>query len=164
MGQFERIRTLLADQPNSAISFTPLLIGLYGGYVDHLLKIVCYTDHIIFERHYRLQLPKQFTKSKALTLKEFQSLELGDYIVHTDYGIGRFSGLQTFTLQGNTQEAIRLVYKNHDIVYVNVHDLHKISKYTGKEGHIPTMSKLGTTTWENKKKVAKKRSKILLKN
>ncbi|MCR9062610.1 MAG: transcription-repair coupling factor [Cytophagales bacterium] len=133
--------------------------SLSEGFIDQQTKIVCYTDHQIFERYHRYHVKEKFTKSKALTIKELKSLKAGDFVTHIDYGIGRFAGMETIDVKGKKQEAIRLIYKDNDLLFINIHSLHKIAKYSGKEGTPPAMSKLGTGEWETKKKKVKKQVK-----
>src|SRR5690606_4724490 len=94
-----------------------------------------------------------------LTLRELRSLNPGDYVVHIDYGVGRFVGLEKVEVNGKEQEALRLIYRDDDLLYLSIHSLHKISKYSGKEGGPPAISKLGSQDWENKKKRVKKKVK-----
>ncbi|WP_268033157.1 transcription-repair coupling factor [Algoriphagus sp. PAP.12] len=139
-------------------------LGLREGFEDRKSKLVCYTDHQIFERFHRYKTRKKASKSKALTIKELKSLHPGDYIVHVDYGVGRFAGLEKVEVGGKMQEAVRLVFRDDDLLYVNIHSLHKISKYSGQEGQAPSMSKLGSPDWENKKRKAKKQVKDIAKD
>lgn len=156
--QLERLKGIFEEiQPE--LQFQPLNFALRQGYVDHSLKKVCYTDHQIFERFHRYRAKEKFTKSKALTLRELQTLQPGDFVTHIDYGIAKFAGLEKKEVNGHDQEAIRLVFKDDDLLYVSIHSLHKISKYSGKEGTPPIVSKLGTQEWENKKSKVKKRVK-----
>ena len=115
------------------------------------IKIVCYTDHQIFARFHKYKVREKFSKTKAITLKELKTLQPGDYVTHIDYGIGRFAGLDKVDVGGKMQEAIRLVFRDNDLLYVSIHSLHKIAKYSGKEGQAVAMSKLGSSEWENKK-------------
>jgi transcription-repair coupling factor (superfamily II helicase) len=124
--------------------------------------LVCYTDHQIFERYHRFRLKEGFRQAKqALTLKEIYNLQKGDYVTHIDHGVGQFSGLETIDVNGKPQEAIRLVYKDGDVLYVGIHSLHRISKFTGKDGSVPKMNKLGTQAWTNLKNKTKKKIKEL---
>ncbi len=141
-----------------------LVASIRGGFIDNELKLACFTDHQLFERFHRYKTKQKYTKSKALTLKELKTLSPGDYVTHIEYGIGRFAGLEQIDHNGNKQEAIRLVYKDDDLLYVNVQSLHKISKYSGKEGAPPNISKLGTQEWENKKRATKKKVKDIAKD
>lgn len=156
--QLEQLQMLLSKQDPSA-SFTPLLVGLRQGFIDLQMGITCYTDHQIFDRYYRYQSPQRYAKTQAITLRELRTLQVGDYVVHIDYGIGRFAGLSKVTIKDRPQEVVRLVYKDDNIVCVGLQSLHKISKYTGKEGTVPTITKLGSSAWEQKKKKVKNRVK-----
>ena len=138
------------------MQFQHLLLALREGYVDEQLELAVYTDHQLFERYYRAQETRKFSKKKALTLRELKTLQPGDYVTHQDYGIARFAGLTQVEINGQIQEAIRLVYRDDDLLTVSIHSLHKIAKYSGAEGSPPTMSKLGSPEWENKKKSVKK--------
>lgn len=160
--QLDRLKGIF-EEINGQLKFQPLEFSLRQGFVDQTLKIVCYTDHQIFERFHRYRAKEKFSKSKALTLRELQTLQPGDFVTHIDYGIAKFAGLEKKEVNGHDQEAIRLVFRDDDLVYVSIHALHKISKYTGKEGSPPVMSKLGTQEWENKKSKAKKRVKDIAK-
>ena len=160
--QFDRLQTLLAEQDES-ITFTPLTLGLRQGFVDPQVGIACYTDHQIFDRYYRYQSPKRYSKTQAVTLRELRTLQTGDYVVHIDHGIGRFAGLSKVDANGKQQEVIRLLYKDNDLVYVSLQSLHKISKYTGKEGVLPTITKLGSSAWDQKKKKVKSKVKDIAK-
>ncbi|MDB0063100.1 transcription-repair coupling factor, partial [Crocinitomicaceae bacterium] len=126
------------------------------------LKLTCYTDHQIFERYHRFQLKEGFRQAKqALMLKDIYNLQKGDYITHIDHGVGQFSGLQTIDVNGKEQEAIRLIYKDGDVLYVGIHSLHRISKFSGKDGISPKMNKLGTQAWNTLKNKTKKKIKEL---
>ncbi|HLP34776.1 MAG TPA: transcription-repair coupling factor [Amoebophilaceae bacterium] len=158
VGQLTRLHAVLDEKPNKP-TFEPLLLGLREGFIDHNAKLLCYTDHQIFNRYYRYQPPKRIGQTEALLIQEVKNLHLGDYVVHRDHGIGRFSGLHILQANGSKQEAIRLVYRNNDTVFVNVNELYKISKYTSKEGAPPTLNTLGTAAWQHKKSAIKKQIK-----
>ncbi len=160
--QLEKLRGIL-EEISAQMSFQSLEFSLRQGFVDQILKIVCYTDHQIFERFHRYRAKEKFTKSKALTLRELQTLQPGDFVTHIDYGIAKFAGLEKKVVNGHEQEAIRLVYRDDDLLYVSIDALHKISKYSGKDGAPPVISKLGTQEWESKKAKAKKRVKDIAK-
>jgi transcription-repair coupling factor (superfamily II helicase) len=160
--QLERLKGIF-EQIHPELSFRPLEFALRQGYVDHTLKIVCYTDHQIFERFHRYRAREKFSKSKALTLRELHTLQPGDFVTHIDYGIGKFAGLEKKEVNGHEQESIRLVYRDDDILYVSIHSLHKISKYTGKEGAPPLVNKLGSQEWDSKKAKVKKKVKDIAK-
>ncbi len=157
--QLDRLQEIFEEIDPTA-TFHGMHASLRGGFVDQNLKVACYTDHQIFERFHRFRLKDKQSRSKALTLKELNTLKTGDFVTHVDHGIGRFAGLVKIN-QGNNkdkaQEAVRLIYKDDDILYVNIHAIHKISKYSGREGLAPKMSKLGSPEWENKKTRAKKK-------
>lgn len=161
--QINRLENILHEL-DPTLKTQSLLIGLREGFVDKTLRVACYTDHQIFERFHRYKTKARSSKSKALTLKEIKSLHPGDYIVHIDYGVGRFAGLEKVNVNGKLQEAVRLVFRDDDLLYVNIHSLHKISKYTGQEGSAPTMSKLGSPEWDNKKQKVKGKVKDIAKD
>ncbi len=155
--QLERLQGIFEEiQP--ALKFQPLELSISNGFIDHSLKIICYTDHQIFGRFHRFRAKEKFSKSKALTFRELQTLQPGDFVTHIDYGIGKFAGLEKKEVNGKEQEAVRLVFRDNDMLYVSIHSLHKISKYSGKEGTPPLVSKLGSDEWANKK--ARIRSKV----
>ncbi|MBC7862479.1 MAG: transcription-repair coupling factor, partial [Bacteroidia bacterium] len=140
--------------------FEPAYLNIHEGFIDHELKIAAYTDHQVFERYHKFFLKENsFKKTEALTLKEIQSLNPGDYVTHIDHGIGRFAGLEKMMVNGKQQEAVKLVYKDNDILLVSVHSLHRIAKYSGKEGNVPRMDKLGSTHWQTLKQKTKKKVK-----
>lgn len=160
--QIERLLNIFAELDPS-LTVQPLLIGVRAGFVDPSLQLACYTDHQIFDRFHRSKTRVKAGKSKSLTLRELKTLQPGDFVVHIDYGVGRFAGLEKVEVNGNFQEAIRLVFRDDDLLYINIHALHKISKYSGQEGTIPTMSKLGSPEWENKKTKVKSKVKDIAK-
>ena len=161
--QIQRLETIF-EEIDSEISFTGLTASLREGFIDDHEELCIYTDHQIFDRFHRYKGKEKFTKSKALTLKELKTLQPGDFVTHIDYGVGRFAGLDTVDVSGNKQEAVRLVYRDDDLLYVSLHSLHKISKYSGKEGEPPSINKLGSPDWENKKKKVKKKVKDIAKD
>lgn len=161
--QVERLHGIF-EEIHPELKFQPLEFSLRQGYVDQSLKIVCYTDHQIFERYYRYRNKEKFSKTKALTFRELQTLQPGDYVTHIDYGIGKFAGLEKKEVEGKEQEAIRLVFRDDDLLYVSIHSLHKISKYSGKEGTPPSISKLGSGEWDSKKAKVKKKVKDIAKD
>ncbi|MEM7548457.1 MAG: transcription-repair coupling factor [Bacteroidota bacterium] len=156
--QIERLNQIF-EEINPEVEFQALPTSLRRGFVDEDLLLACYTDHQIFDRFHRYKVKEKHSKSRALTLKELKTLQPGDYVVHIDYGIGRFAGLDKVDVNGKDQETLRIIYRDDDLLYISVHSLHKISRYTGKEGIPPTMSKLGSPEWENKKKRVKKQVK-----
>jgi len=159
--QIERLNVVLnSEEINANVHFEPIISSIHGGFLDNDLRVCCYTDHQIFERYYKFKTSdNSLVKGKeVLTLSELQDLHPGDYVVHTDHGIGRFGGLETIETNGKKQEAIRLIYKDNDILLVNIHSLHRISKYKGKDAEPPHIYKLGSGTWQKLK--AKTKSKV----
>jgi transcription-repair coupling factor (superfamily II helicase) len=157
--QIERLYSIFEDI-GAEVDFISMPIALHEGFILPELKLVCYTDHEIFERYHRFKLKEGFAQSKqALTLKEIYNLQKGDYVTHIDHGVGQFSGLQTIDVNGKPQEAIRLLYRDGDVLYVSIHSLHRISKFTGKDGTAPKMNKLGTQTWATLKNKTKTKIK-----
>lgn len=161
--QIERLTTIF-EELDSSVIFEPLYVSLRQGFIDKTLQLSCYTDHQLFDRFHRYKTRTSHAKSRALTLKELRSLNTGDYVVHIDHGIGRFAGLEKVDVGGREQEAVRLVYRDNDLLYVSIHSLHKISKYSGQESVPPSISKLGSPDWDNKKKKAKKQVKDIAKD
>tara|TARA_B100000683_G_C12505210_1_gene558906 strand:- start:3117 stop:5756 length:2640 start_codon:yes stop_codon:yes gene_type:complete len=157
--QLERLHDIFTDREDDA-PYNPIAMELSEGFVDKALKILVYTDHQLFDRYHRFRLKEGYKKSKeALTIKELMALEVGDFVVHIDHGIGQFSGLHKIEVNGKEQEAIRLSYKGGDVLYVSIHSLHRISKFTSKEGTHPKVNKLGTATWAKTKAKTKSRVK-----
>lgn len=158
MQQLERLQTIF-EEVDPLLNFDQLNAGLRAGFIDDQMQLLCYTDHQVFDRFHRYKIKEKHSKSKALTLKELKTLQPGDYVVHIDHGVGRFAGMDTVDNNGNKQEVLRLVYRDDDLLYVSVHSLHKITKYSGKEGTPPSINKLGSQEWENKKKRVKRKVK-----
>ncbi|GGF01079.1 transcription-repair coupling factor [Flavobacterium limi] len=136
-----------------------IVLPLYQGFIDEENQITAYTDHQIFERYHKFNIKNGYSKKQNITLKELTALSVGDYVTHIDHGIGKFGGLQKIQVEGKTQEAIKLVYADNDIVYVSIHSLHKISKYNGKDGTPPKIYKLGSNAWKVLKQKTKARVK-----
>ena len=158
--QTDRLKAIFDDK-ESGIQFVAIDHTLHEGFIDHSAKICCYTDHQIFERYHRVTLRSENARrGKAIiTLKEINQLQVGDYVVHVDHGIGQFAGLVTTNFHGRPQETIKLVYKGGDTVFVSIHNLHRISKYKGREGSEPTISRLGSGAWERMKERTKDKVK-----
>ena len=148
-----------ANHENVRNQYHTIVASLYQGFIDEENQIACYTDHQIFERYHKFSIKNGYSKKQTLTLKELNSLSVGDYVTHIDHGIGKFGGLQKIQVEGKTQEAIKLVYADNDIVYVSIHSLHKISKYNGKDGIPPKIYKLGSNAWKVLKQKTKARVK-----
>ncbi|NVO03432.1 MAG: transcription-repair coupling factor, partial [Bacteroidetes bacterium] len=167
--QIERIYTIFEDivknrNLNKNIEFTPIHLSIHEGFVDKDLKTAFYTDHQIFERYHRFKLKENFVNKEALTLKEFSDLKPGDFITHINHGIGRFSGLEKIEINGKQREAIRLIFKDDSILHISIQSLHKISKYSAKDGAQPTLNRLGSQTWTNLKNKTKQKVKDIAKD
>jgi transcription-repair coupling factor (superfamily II helicase) len=160
--QTERLQSIFDDRDFN-VEFTPLLFTIHEGFVDRDLKIVIYTDHQIFERYHRYKLQTANKSKASISIKELNKLHQGDYVVHIDHGIGKFAGLVKTEVNGKTQEAIRLVYRDNDSLLVSIHSLHRISKYKGKDGTEPNINKLGTGAWQKMKTRAKGKVKDIAK-
>ena len=156
--QAKRFHDIFDDYKHE-VHYETVIFPLYQGFVDVENKLVCYTDHQIFERYYKFRLKNGYAKKQAITLQELNKLEKGDYVTHMDHGIGKFAGLQKIDVQGKKQEAIKLVYGERDILYVSIHSLHKISKFNGKDGKAPKVYKLGSGAWKKIKQKTKARVK-----
>lgn len=141
------------------ILFHPLMINIHEGFINHQLKVAVFTHHQIFERYHKYKLKKGYSKSEAINLKTLMELQTGDYVTHIDHGVGKYSGLETIDVNGKKQEAVRLIYKNKDILYVGINSLYKIAKFTGKEGKKPRLNKLGSDAWQRLKRKTKKKVK-----
>jgi len=147
------------DDAEQTVHYKTIVLSLYQGFVDHDNKITCYTDHQIFERYHKFHLKNGYAKKQAITLKELTNLDIGDYVTHIDHGIGRFGGLQKIDVEGNKQEAIKLIYGERDVLYLSIHSLHKITKFNGKDGKPPKVYKLGSKAWKTLKAKTKSRVK-----
>jgi transcription-repair coupling factor (superfamily II helicase) len=156
--QLERLHTIFTDL-KAAIQLTPVPISIHQGFIDDDLKVVCYTDHQIFQRYHKYRVKQAYNKNKALTLRTLRELQPGDYVTHIDHGVGVYSGLQKIEANGKLQEAVRIIYKDSDILYVNINSLHKIAKFTGKEGSVPRVNKLGSDVWNRLKEKTKTKVK-----
>ena len=158
--QADRLKAIFEERGDN-IPFTPIGHTIHEGFCDNTLKIALFTDHQLFGRfhNYRLRSERARNGKVALTIKELKEFGIGDYIVHIDHGVGKFGGLVRIPNGSSTQEAIKLIYRNDDIVFVSIHNLHKISKYRGKEGEPPAVNKLGTGAWEKMKERTKKKIK-----
>jgi len=147
------------NSENIRKQYNTIVLPIYQGFIDEENQLACYTDHQIFERYHKFNIKSTISKKQNITLKELTTLTVGDYVTHIDHGIGRFGGLQKIQVEGKTQEAIKLVYADNDIVYVSIHSLYKISKYTGKDGTPPKIYKLGSNAWKILKQKTKARVK-----
>jgi transcription-repair coupling factor (superfamily II helicase) len=156
--QLERLHTIFEDL-KAEIPFTPIAHSIHEGFIDEDLKVACFTDHQIFQRYHKYKVKQAYNKNKAITLRTLRELQPGDYVTHIDHGVGVYSGLQKIEANGRLQEAVRIIYKDSDILYVNINSLHKISKYTGKEGSVPKVNKLGSDAWQKLKEKTKTKVK-----
>ena len=159
--QLDRIQAILNDiQHHDELhsDFEQRLIAIHAGFIDHDAKVCHYTDHQIFERYHRYHLRDNFSTKQAITLKDLYDLKPGDYVTHIDHGIGRFEGLMTIEHNGKPQEVLRITYNHGDTLYISVHSLHQIAKYSSKDGAEPTLSTLGSNTWNRLK--TKTKSKV----
>lgn len=167
--QMKRLHAIVEDIQNKAgyefkldKALIPVFLPIHEGFKSEDMKLACYTDHEIFGRYHRFRLEDSYYKAKeAITLQELFELKPGDYVTHIDHGIGRFAGLEKVEVNGNMQEVVRILYKDNDLLYVSIHSLHRISKYSGKEGHAPVLDKLGSANWKNLKRKTKGRIKTL---
>ncbi len=137
--------------------------AFYGGFVDHSNKTLLYTDHQIFNRFHASRLDDNSSQRERLTMEDLLSLKPGDYVTHIDYGVGKFGGLEKINNNGRIQETIRLIYKDNDILYVSIHALHKVSRYSGKEGVEPKLNRLGSSAWQRLKNKTKSKVKDIAK-
>ncbi len=155
--QVERLYAIF-DDLDPEVQFEPVFHAISEGFIDHDLKLACYTDHQLFDRFYKYKTRERYSRTKSITLKELRELKPGDFVVHVDHGIGKFAGLEKMEMGGNRVEAVRLVYRDNDLLYVTINSLDKISKYVGKDGTEPRMNKLGSDAWEKLK--AKTKDKV----
>ena len=158
--QIDRISSIFEERGTN-IPFTPILKTLHEGFIDHDLRLCCFTDHQIFDRFHKFTLRSDMARAGkvAMTLKELNQFKVGDYVVHIDHGVGKFGGLLTTNINGRTQEVIKLIFKDDDVIFVSIHALHRISKYKSKEGEEPRINKLGTGAWERLKERTKSKVK-----
>ncbi len=162
--QIARLQNIFEEQAKTeadAIHFLPVNKAIHEGFIDHTLKLCFFTDHQLFDRFhkYNLKSDKAHRGKVALTLKEIQQFEIGDYVVHIDHGVGRFGGLVRIPQGDVMQEMIKITYQHEDTVYVSIHALHKVSKYKGKEGEPPRLNRIGGGAWERMKERVKTKVK-----
>ena len=156
--QIERFYSIFEDL-EAPVQFIPINTSLSAGFIDEEQKIACYTDHQIIKRFHRYRLKRGFSKTESINLRMLRELQVGDFVTHIDHGVGRYSGLEKIDISGHIQESVRLIYHNNDVLYVSINSLHKIAKYSGKEGSAPKLSKLGSDAWERTKNRTKKKVK-----
>jgi transcription-repair coupling factor (superfamily II helicase) len=149
------------DDLKPKFQYITLNEAIQNGFIDRELNIACYTDHQIFERYHKFHIKQGYSKDKALTVKLLRDLQPGDYVTHLDHGVGIYTGLEKINVGGQLQEAIRLVYKDNDVLYVSINSLHKVTKYVGKDGKPPKINKIGSDAWEATKRKAKREIKLI---
>ena len=154
----EKRFTAIFDQ-NEKIKYECIPFTLHQGYIDYTNSQAIYTDHEIFERHYKYKTRTKFNKEKAITIQQLTNLLIGDFVIHIDYGIGKYEGLHKIKVNNKEQEVLKLTYQNGDILYTSIHALHKIAKYSGKEGVTPKINQLGSNVWKKKKEKTKSKVK-----
>ena len=156
--QIDRLKSILVDNTFRA-RFIPVPVSLHEGFVDNDIRIAVYTDHQIFNRYHRVRMRKSVEKSERITINDLSAFQIGDYIVHIDHGVGVYGGLVKTEVNGKIQEAVKLIYKDKDVIFVSVHSLHRISRYRSKDGTPPKIYKLGTGAWQKLKTQTKKKVK-----
>ena len=156
--QAKRFHDIFEDA-EATVNYQTAQLALHQGFVNEDAKIAVYTDHQIFERYHKFKIKNGYAKKQAITLQELTNLEIGDYVTHIDHGIGRFGGLQKIDVEGNKQEAIKLIYGERDVLYLSIHSLHKVTKFKGKDGKAPKVHKLGSKVWKTLKEKTKSRVK-----
>ena len=156
--QEERFNQILENSKDEII-YSILVTSLREGFIDNDNKIAVYTDHQIFNRHHRFKSKTKFTDKQSITLKQLTNLQIGDFVTHIDHGVGEFAGLHKIDNNGKKQESIKLTYKQGDILYISIHSLHKIAKFSGKEGIEPKINQLGSPVWQKTKQKAKAKVK-----
>lgn len=158
--QIDRIQAILRDlqagtHKSLRAQFSPIAHSLHAGFTDYRTQLSIFTDHQIFERYHKFQLRDGYSAKESLTIKDFYALKPGDYVTHINHGIGRFDGLEIIDNNGRQQEALRIIYKNNDLLYVSIHSLHRIAKYSSRDGAEPTLSQLGSNAWNKLKNKTK---------
>lgn len=162
--QIDRLNDIFLDKGLENVSFESVSFVLHEGFMDNDIQLACYTDHQIFERYHRFKLKKKAGNKESLSIKDLNKLHPGDYVVHIDHGIGKFSGLVKMQVNGKVQEVIKLEYRDKDSLFVSIHSLHRITKYKGKEGEPPKINKLGTAAWNKMKEKTKSKVKDIAKD
>ena len=149
------------DNLDLDVNYTPIILPLYQGFIDNDNKIICYTDHQIFDRYHKYKIKDVYAKKQALNIKELTKLKVGDFITHIDHGIGKFGGLKKISVEGKMQESIKLIYGERDTLYLSIHSLHKITKYNSKDGKSPKIYKLGSKAWKVLKQKTRAKVKVI---
>jgi transcription-repair coupling factor (superfamily II helicase) len=161
--QIDRLVDIFKDT-HHGIPFQGIIHTIHEGFIDEELKLCCYTDHQIFDRYHKYRINQYFSNKASVSLRDLKDLKPGDYVVHIDHGIGKFGGLEKIEVNGKIQEAIKLVYRDNDVLYVNIHSLHRISKYKGKDDSEPKIYKLGSGAWQKLKLNTKNKVKDIAKD
>ena len=161
--QTERLRGILSETGAGYMpGFLPL--SIHEGYIDKGAKVCFYTDHQIFERYHKVRIRRQVERSGRLTINELNAMQVGDYVVHIDHGVGRYGGLVKTNINGQIQEAVKLEYKDNDVIFVSIHGIHRIAKYRSRDGEPPKIYKLGSKAWESLKNTTKSKIKDIAKD
>ena len=154
--QIERLDNIFHQIGRGKVEFDSVSVTLHEGFVDNALKLCLYTDHQIFDRYRRYKINGEIKRDEQMTVAELNALKMGDYVVHIDHGVGRFGGLVKIEQNGKLHEAIKLIYKDNDVLFVNVHSLHRISRYKSGDAEAPKIYKLGNGAWQKLKSATKK--------
>lgn len=157
--QMERLENVFESVGLEHVGYGHIPVTLHGGFVMPALQLALYTDHQIFDRYHRYTVPNEIDRRESMTIAELNALQIGDYVVHIDHGVGKFGGLVRSTTNGVVQEFVKLVYRDNDILFVNVHSLHRISKYKDKDAPEPKVHKLGSGAWQKLKQTTKNKVK-----
>ena len=153
--------TDIFDNLDLDVNYIPVILPLFKGFIDNDNKIICYTDHQVFDRYHKYKIKDVYAKKQALNIKELTKLKVGDYITHIDHGIGKFGGLKKIDVEGKMQESIKLIYGDRDTLYLSIHSLHKITKYNSKDGKAPKIYKLGSKAWKILKQKTRSKVKVI---
>lgn len=156
--QEERFNAIF-EHKEEELNYKCILFSLQEGFIDYTNKQAIYTDHQIFDRHHKFKSKTKFSDKQAITIKQLTQLEIGDYVTHIDHGVGKFEGLHKIENNGKYQEVLKLTYKDGDILYISIHSLHKIAKFSGKEGGEPKINQLGSPIWRKTKQKTKAKVK-----
>ena len=158
--QIERLENILSQIAGGKTAFGSCLLTISRGFIFAQERLALYTDHQIFDRHLRYKIHNEIDRSESITIAELNALKIGDYVVHIEHGVGQFGGLVRQHSQGKTKEFVKLTYKDGDTLFVNVHSLHRISKYKDKESPVPPkVHKLGSGAWQRLKSTTKAKIK-----
>ena len=156
--QSKRFRYIF-DDLDAKFEYLPVNKSLHQGFIDPLMRLLCYTDHQVFQRYQKHAVRRGFSRNQAMSVKMLNSLNKGDFVTHIDHGIGIYQGLRTITVNDKVQEVMQINYKGTDVLYVNINSLHKVTRYIGKEGKPPRVNRLGSEAWAAVKRKAKRKIK-----